>query len=392
MLERQENARKRQEEMEKQRRAEFRNWMVDDFIVIEDCTGKKRWVVADSNVQVPKDVRYLDDSEYRFTPDIDSKPLDEYRDPRELYVTDDRPAGGFLCEHFSECNCFRKPPAQLPKTVLFTTADGRGIGLRALRSIKKGEYIGEYRGVIEVYDNNEKRPDVVQAMKNRDMRYAIGGHWDADTEFGVDEAGRTKSFSYYIDALKSGTETRFINHHCDPKVVNVEYVDENHKGRMVQAIRTTKLIPKGWEILIDYGTFDDWHSYGGHCLCRSNVCRYLINAGARSPYVVAIQMPSDEWSMVQLVPDPEIKPFKAGARLRVAKQKCSYHLRYERFKRRQKPVEHKKPRHELSVWPNVRIKVLYQQHLRAGVKERDSRYVWKQVRASVKEADDGDGE
>jgi len=362
-LERQERPRRRREEMEKEQEADVKNWM--NFIKIKDCTGEKRWVVADSKVHVPEDLKYLDDCEYQFTPESDPKPLSEFKDPRELYTTDERPDGGFPCENLPDCRCFYNSPTALPKTALFNTSDGRGIGLRALHNIKKGEYIGEYRGVIKVYDNTEKS-HVFEDMKKRDLGYAVGGHWDANTDFGVDGACSMRSVSYYIDALKSGTETRFINHHCDPNVVNVEYVNENHKGRMVQAIRATKLIHKGWEVLIDYGKFDDWRVYGGQCLCRSDACRYLVNIGAGNAYTVTIQYPNNKWIVAQLAPNPVIEPFNAAVRLRTVKTKRSYHFRHETFKRRQSPMEfeHKKSRHDLTVWPDIRIKVLYRQHCR----------------------------
>jgi len=360
------------EEAEKSEKEEARA----GFIKIGDCTGENKWVVVDSKVRIPKDLRYLDNSDYRYTTG-DPKPLDEYRDPRELYTTDDRPNGGFPCENHAKCECFDYSPTELPKTVMFNTTDGRGIGLRALRNIKKGEYIGEYRGVIEVYDNNERRPEALKAMKERDLRYTIGGHWDIGTDFGVDEDGHRRSFSYYVDALTGGTETRFINHHCDAERVNVEHFNENHKGRMAQVIRTTKAIPMDEEVLIDYGAFDEWRGYGGNCLCRSEACRYLVGAGARGSYVVRIQMPSDE-VIVEIVPSSVIEPFNATARMRTAQQKRAYHLRYEKLGRL--PIfeepERAKPQRGVFDWPDIKIKVVHQQHQPTSGGRKHQRYRW----------------
>jgi hypothetical protein len=290
-----------------------------------DCTGLARWVIENEDVQIPEDLLYLEDCDY-------PNPIDGFHNPQTLFTHDLRPYGGFPCDNRPmDCACFNFEAEYYPKTVIFNTQNGRGLGLKALRDIKKGEYIGEFRGLICVHNNNETDPIKLEGLRTQDMRYAIGGHWDASTDFGVEADGAKRSFSYYIDALNEGTETRFINHHCDPDVVNCEYIEENHKGRMLTVVRATKFIKEGDEILLDYGAYDDWTAIEGHCLCGSAKCRFDPTKNYPPTYVRLIEYPGKGLTRVTIrAAQPKHMPFTATARIERKRKKRTYHVWLER--------------------------------------------------------------
>jgi hypothetical protein len=296
-----------------------------NYILARDCTGLARWVIENEDVHIPEDVLYLEDCDY-------PNPIDGFHNPQTLFTHDLRPYGGFPCDNRPmDCACFNFEAEILPKTVIFNTQNGRGLGLKALRDIKKGEYIGEFRGLISVYDNNETDPVKLEGLRTQDMRYAIGGHWDASTDFGVETDGTKRNFSYYIDALNEGTETRFINHHCDPAVVNCEYIEENHKRRMLTVVRATKFIKEGDEILLDYGAYDDWTALEGHCLCGSAKCRFDPTKNYPPTYVRLIDYPGKGLTRVTIsAAKPKHMPFIATARIERKRKKRTYHIWLER--------------------------------------------------------------
>ena len=241
------------------------------FCLVPDASGERRWVAVDEGVVVGGGIRCVDGCSY--SPSRGRPP--EHADPRDQYTQDYRPCGGaYACDGEGACECFRRD-LDTPKAGLFNTSDGRGIGLRALREIRVGDCLGEFRGTITVRDNSNEAD--MQADRATDKSYVVGGHWADDTDFGPDKAGNPRSFSYQIDARMAGNETRFINHHCDPDVVNCDYFRERHQGRMFVAVKATRDIRRGQEILLDYGSMDDWTpAGGGFCRCGSpEKCRHL---------------------------------------------------------------------------------------------------------------------
>ena len=93
---------------------------------------------------------------------------------------------------------------------VFMTSDGRGWGVRALRPIEKGDYIGEYVG--EVYNSDLE--------KHRQFLYTLYGMLYT---FGIDRhisheqkkiGGPSNEAEFYLDATYFGNITRFFNHDC----------------------------------------------------------------------------------------------------------------------------------------------------------------------------------
>jgi len=315
----------------KEQREEFEGRSCE-FYIVKDGQKNLRWVVADKSVEISENLVYIDKSAYNFVYKVSPNPHPEYKDPRDQYTSNNRPySGSYPCDKERTCACFGQN-LEHPTTALFNTGDGRGIGLRALRDINEGDYIGEFRGDIEIRNNNEKREKLLYKYENMDMRYAAGGHWNEYTNFGVDEIGNERSFSYYIDAKYAGNETRFINHHCDPNHVNCEYFQENHKGRMYLTIRAIRDIPKGQEILLDYGTMNDWTVHSRTCLCASERCRYLaiLNKSLRETYTVRIiDEDGDNPRDVLVVPNSVEEPFITKPVIKAGKKMKPYWVRYE---------------------------------------------------------------
>ena len=90
------------------------------------------------------------------------------------------------------------------KMEVFMTNDNRGWGVRALITIQKNEYVGEYVG--EVYSPKIER--------HRQHLYGLFGQMYT---FGIDRHVLTDSSdppSFFLDATYYGNITRFFNHDC----------------------------------------------------------------------------------------------------------------------------------------------------------------------------------
>ena len=126
----------------------------------------------------------------------------------------------------------------------------------------------------------------------------------------------TRSFSYHIDARMLGNETRFINHHCDPDTVNCDYFRERHKGRMYVAIKATRDIHRGQELLLDYGSMDDWApADGGFRRCGSREkCRYQERRRLEVSRTYRVQISGLDGSnpkRAKIEPDGAVRPCRA---------------------------------------------------------------------------------
>ncbi|VDL72766.1 unnamed protein product [Nippostrongylus brasiliensis] len=115
---------------------------------------------------------------------------------------------------------------------VFRTCDGRGWVVRALRSIRKGAFIGEYTGEL-LSDAETARPE------------------RTDTYFFETRVGERL---YTVDARMYGNFTRFINHSCRPNATVGMVVWEAQLEQLSHiCIFATENIPQGVEITISYG-------------------------------------------------------------------------------------------------------------------------------------------
>eukprot|EP00835_Amoeboradix_gromovi_P003784 NODE_263_length_12530_cov_0.434881.p5 type:complete len:376 gc:universal NODE_263_length_12530_cov_0.434881:9193-8066(-) len=89
---------------------------------------------------------------------------------------------------------------------VFMTSDGRGWGVRALKLIKKDQYIGEYVG--EVYNSViDKHRHIIYKLVDNLYTFGIDRHIAA-SEKGLRDP------EFYLDATYYGNITRFFNHDC----------------------------------------------------------------------------------------------------------------------------------------------------------------------------------
>ncbi|KAL2361704.1 hypothetical protein RJZ56_005386 [Blastomyces dermatitidis] len=127
----------------------------------------------------------------------------------------------------------------------------RGIGVRSLRSIKAGTFIGEYVGEI------------------RDPAYRLG------STYGLHHTLHGRSIGV-IDAAVYGNWTRYMNHSCRAGVVFVSTVVGDRACVLVRAIRDIEMFE---EITVDYG---DEYFMPRHrvCKCGEEVCRFKEGGGS----------------------------------------------------------------------------------------------------------------
>lgn len=131
----------------------------------------------------------------------------------------------------------------------------QGRGVFAAKRIRKGQRIIEYTG--EIIDSEEEDRRYDDAAMKRHHTFL----------FKIDE-------EYTIDATRTGSDARFINHSCEP---NCEAVWEDRRI-YIEAIRN---IQPGVELTYDYAyehegkiTRKDREFY--RCCCGSPKCRGTI--------------------------------------------------------------------------------------------------------------------
>lgn len=126
--------------------------------------------------------------------------------------------------------------------------DAFGIGVYALRAIRKDTVLGEYVG--ELVRTAEVPSTYLFTVTN-----------DAREELGL------------IDSLRMGNWTRFINHSCDS---NTDFVTTRVGGRMRYVVQAKKGIRVGQEVTISYGD-SYWRSMnrkGIWCSCGADNCEF----------------------------------------------------------------------------------------------------------------------
>lgn len=125
----------------------------------------------------------------------------------------------------------------------------RGVGVRSLRSIKAGTYIGQYVGEIR------------EPAARKGTTYALH-HTLRNRSIGV------------IDAAIYGNWTRYMNHSCRTGVIFVSAVVGNSACVLVRAIRDIEIFE---EITVDYGAAY-FAPRGRVCKCGEEGCRYKEEA------------------------------------------------------------------------------------------------------------------
>src|SRR5258706_10525699 len=139
-----------------------------------------------------------------------------------------------------------------------------GMGVFALRPIKKGERIIEYKGEVIDWDEAERRHPHDPEQPNHTFYFTL------DDE-------------YVIDGNVGGNSSRWINHSCHP---NCEAELVEGRGRLRVFIGARRDIKRGEELFFDYElVIDEPHTRqlkkDFACWCGSSNCRGTMLAPRR---------------------------------------------------------------------------------------------------------------
>ncbi|CAL2050896.1 unnamed protein product [Caenorhabditis brenneri] len=195
-----------------------------------------------------RNVRFLRDG----TIDINSFATDEDR---------------VLIECSDECgcsiNCPRRPlqRGQQKSVAVFYEGGNMGFGVRAMQTIKKGDFIMEYTG--HLFDSETKN-DTFLDTKN--------GTYDASCSV-ID------SKRIVIDAEHIGNAARFINHKCTPNAVFIDTESRrNEKDLLIPRISIYALadIAIGESIFLRYWAEGEEDDDGIDCDCQTEDCIKLL--------------------------------------------------------------------------------------------------------------------
>eukprot|EP00090_Calanus_glacialis_P025555 TRINITY_DN39983_c0_g1_i1.p1 TRINITY_DN39983_c0_g1~~TRINITY_DN39983_c0_g1_i1.p1 ORF type:complete len:563 (-),score=153.26 TRINITY_DN39983_c0_g1_i1:63-1751(-) len=134
--------------------------------------------------------------------------------------------------------------------------EGKGWGVRAQNTLQENQYVLEYTGEVVDEDTFEHRMKTRYKLDKHHYCMALGG-------------------GLYIDAHRTGSECRFVNHSCEPNATMVKW---SVGGLSKMALFTTRKIKIGEEITYDYN-FENYNSLQGQvCKCGSKSCRGIIGA------------------------------------------------------------------------------------------------------------------
>ncbi|XP_030629549.1 histone-lysine N-methyltransferase 2C [Chanos chanos] len=168
------------------------------------------------------------------------------------------PEGGSAhSKHFvhSKSSQYRRLTSEWKSNVYLAHSRIQGLGLFAARDIEKQTMVIEYLGDI-LRNEVALRKELIYKAKNRSVYM-----------FRIDS-------EHVIDASRSGSPARYINHSCSPNCV-AEVVTFERGYKII--ISSNRKIEKGEELCYDYklAQVDDQHKIP--CLCGADNCRKWIN-------------------------------------------------------------------------------------------------------------------
>ncbi|XP_055972757.1 histone-lysine N-methyltransferase NSD3 isoform X2 [Sorex fumeus] len=171
-----------------------------------------------------------------------------------------------VCPAGERCQnqCFTKrlyPDAEIIKT------ERRGWGLRAKRSIKKGEFVNEYVG--ELIDEEECRLRIKRANENSVTNFYM----------------LTVTKDRIIDAGPKGNYSRFMNHSCNP---NCETQKWTVNGDVRVGLFALCDIPAGMELTFNYN-LDCLGNGRTKCHCGAENCSGFLGVRPKSACVSAAE-------------------------------------------------------------------------------------------------------
>jgi len=160
-----------------------------------------------------------------------------------------------FCDEFGTSDLIRYNQLKLRrKNVMFGKSPIHNWGLFAREDIASGEMVIEYVGELI-------RSLLSDVREKRYEKQGIGSSY----LFRIDN-------DYVIDATKSGSLSRFINHSCQPNCI-AKVVTIGSERKIV--IYSKQPIACGDEITYDYKF--PYEEDKIRCLCKSNQCRRYLN-------------------------------------------------------------------------------------------------------------------
>ncbi|KAE8982712.1 hypothetical protein PF004_g21883 [Phytophthora fragariae] len=127
-------------------------------------------------------------------------------------------------------------PHTLNTLKLFDT--GRvGLGVYTTTNLDVGDVLGEYCGELIEF------PAIVEGQPDQAVKQNSGFTLLYNTK-------SSKRNYVYVDALKSGSVTRFICHACDP---NVTFVEQQNRSSVKVIVKMVKDVKAGAQITVNYG-------------------------------------------------------------------------------------------------------------------------------------------
>ncbi|KAJ5709115.1 hypothetical protein N7493_010449 [Penicillium malachiteum] len=154
----------------------------------------------------------------------------------------------FLCRSRKICQCsFQSMAGDLVE--LFESPN-MGTGIRSLGSFNRGDYLGEYAGIVAPV--NVQSTEAVYALSISAPNNITG---KMDTKANV--------FPHQY-----GNWTRYINHSCEPAV---SYVCTVVGDKVTTGLRANRKISMFEVLTVDYGN-DYWRTRDYYCLCGTPSC------------------------------------------------------------------------------------------------------------------------
>ncbi|ETW05697.1 hypothetical protein, variant, partial [Aphanomyces invadans] len=221
----------------------------------------------ESNAPPPR-FQKLRRNQYQFKPiklDMNDLPMCQCKDKcdedctnRAAFVecignTGDKKEKHFNCRVGPDCGNRALQIAAIPKTKVFKTTNGRGFGLRVLEPVKAGALVIEYVG------------EVITAWMKQDRMIAHAETSPNDPNYYIMELDK----NVYLDGRVKGSDSRFINHSCDPNCHLLKWEVGEYKRIAITALRD---IEADEELSYDY-QMETTSTESFKCHCGALRCR-----------------------------------------------------------------------------------------------------------------------
>lgn len=196
-----------------------------------------------------------------------------YSKKKKLLVKTSEAKMIYECNDACSCgiDCINRVTQQNPNLslCLFKTINGRGWGVKTLKSIPTGNFVMEYTGEIIDFDEAERRGE--KDYNNNGASYLFDLDFNGDSDV------------YTIDATHYGNMSRFFNHSCEPNCAIWPVSTKSaHKAVYKLCFFALRKILPNEELTFEYsgsGYVDDKKNQSEKrekCTCGAKKCRGYI--------------------------------------------------------------------------------------------------------------------